>query len=237
MKECRPKWPTSKEKNDAFQDEHFEVGDEAGVQSRFTLHFGEELGRIFEAQGIDVNFSDFKCLGLGYENTSDSVLKTQSPRHRSRRCHQGGAACLSPPPPGQESRQGRQGRPTTRPRPRPMPCPSGPRKRRRRPLPPSIKVPWIEAHRPSRAYEDENALRRLLAQPVQYMQDLGCAYGFYTTYDETMFLRQILVNGMWEIQYSPCVFAGYFYQETSLLTPSIVSVKRCFLYVASLARQ
>ncbi|CAG8037334.1 unnamed protein product [Penicillium salamii] len=69
------------------------------------------------------------------------------------------------------------------------------------------------------------------------MQDLGCAYGFYTNYDETMFLHQVLVNGMWEIQYSPCVLAEYCYQETSLLTPSIMSVKQCFLYVASLARQ
>ena len=60
---------------------------------------------------------------------------------------------------------------------------------------------------------DEDALRRLLAQPVQYMQDLGCAYGVYTTYGETIFLRQVLANGMWEIQYSPCVRAEYCYQE------------------------
>ncbi|CAP86468.1 Pc20g11390 [Penicillium rubens Wisconsin 54-1255] len=60
---------------------------------------------------------------------------------------------------------------------------------------------------------DEDALRRLLAQPVQYMQDLGCAYGVYTTYGETIFLRQVLANGMWEIQYSPCARAEYCYQE------------------------
>jgi hypothetical protein len=133
-----------------------------------------------------VNFSDFKCLGLGYENTPDSVLKTQ---------------------------------------------------RQELKVVGEIKVPWIKAHQPSRAYEDEDALRRLLAQPVQYMQDLGCAYRFYTTYNETMFLRQVLVNGMWKIQYSPCVLAEYCYQETSPLTPLIVSFKQCFLYVATLARQ
>ncbi|KAJ5521607.1 hypothetical protein N7527_005722 [Penicillium freii] len=174
------------QKNNAFQDDHFQVGDEAGVQSRFTQHYGEELGRIFEAQGIDVLFSDFKSLGLGYENTPDSALKTQ----------------------GNELKAVGE-----------------------------IKVPWIKAHQPSRAYEYDDVLRRLLSQPIQYMQDLNCAYGFYTTYDETIFLRQVLVNGVWEIQYSPCVLAKYRYQETTPSTTPIVSVKQCFLYVATLARQ
>ncbi|KAJ5854814.1 hypothetical protein N7534_007357 [Penicillium rubens] len=81
---------------------------------------------------------------------------------------------------------------------------------------------------------DEDALRRLLAQPVQYMQDLGCAYGVYTTYGETIFLRQVLANGMWEIQYSPCARAEYCYQE---MDESIDHINCCFLYAATLARQ
>lgn len=69
--------------------EYFEVGDESGVQSRFIQNCGEELGRIFEAQGIDLNFSDFRCLGLSYTKTPDIVLKTKQGRAKSRWRNQG----------------------------------------------------------------------------------------------------------------------------------------------------
>jgi hypothetical protein len=163
-----------KQGNTDFEHEHFEVGDESGVQSRFTQHYAEELSRIFEAQQLDMNFSDFKCLGLPYVNTPDVVLKST----------QGELKIVG-----------------------------------------EIKVPWIKAHKPSLACTRDPVLRHLLAQPIQYMQHLRCAYGFYTTYDETVFLRQVSVNGVWEIEYSPVVFGEAIYQETS---PSNVSAKQVF---------
>lgn len=40
--------------------------------------FGNELGHIFAAQSIDLNFLDFKCLGIDYDSIPDVVLKSQS---------------------------------------------------------------------------------------------------------------------------------------------------------------
>lgn len=37
------------------------------------------------------------------------------------------------------------------------------------------------------------------------MQQLGLKYGFISNYDEIIFLRQVLVNGEWELQYNPIV--------------------------------
>ncbi|CAG8037342.1 unnamed protein product [Penicillium salamii] len=44
------------EKNDGFQDEHFEVGDEAGFQSRFTQHFGESHSCTSSSLGTPYSF-------------------------------------------------------------------------------------------------------------------------------------------------------------------------------------
>lgn len=63
-------------------------------------------------------------------------------------------------------------------------------------------------------------------------------YGFLSTYDETIFLRQQEVNGEWEIEYSAVIHASNSYVRsipTDLLNSPIVSVKQCFLYVACLA--
>ncbi|CAG8359124.1 unnamed protein product [Penicillium salamii] len=172
------------EQNDAFREEQFVVGDESGAQSRFTQHYGEELSRIFEAQGIDLVFSDFKCAGVPYANIPDTVIMDSS---------------------------------------------------RRLKVVGEIKVPWVLQHQSSLQFEYPHALRQIFAQPIQYMQDLNCTYGFYTTYDETVFLRQILVDGIWQIQYSPVILAESCYRKTSPLSTLSVSVKQCFLYVASLS--
>lgn len=47
-----------------------------GSENRSTQRYSEELSRIFEAQQLDMHFSDFKCLGLQYENTPDIIVKS-----------------------------------------------------------------------------------------------------------------------------------------------------------------
>lgn len=69
-----------KEQNDAVCKERFLVDDESGVQSRFTQHYGEKLCRIFEAQDIDLVFSDIRCAGVSYANIPDIVIMDSSRR-------------------------------------------------------------------------------------------------------------------------------------------------------------
>jgi hypothetical protein len=46
-----------------------------------------------------------------------------------------------------------------------------------------------------KAHDDEELLQARLAQPIKYMQELNCMYGFVSNYEETIFLRQQLING------------------------------------------
>ncbi|CEJ55195.1 hypothetical protein PMG11_01464 [Penicillium brasilianum] len=102
-----------------------------------------------------------------------------------------------------------------------------------------LKAPWIEQHKLGGFY-NEDELRQLLAQPINYMQSLNCMYGFLSTYDETIFLRQELINGVWQVSYSPVIKGSTSYvpsNATNVLGSPVVSVKQCFLYLASLAVQ
>ncbi|KAJ5580254.1 uncharacterized protein N7459_006239 [Penicillium hispanicum] len=80
-----------------------------------------------------------------------------------------------------------------------------------------MKVPWVIRHDISSTWElgDEEWFRTLLAQPIQYMKKLKCKYGFLSTYDQTIFLRQHYARGQWEVHYSPVIFAS-----TSLVNPT-----------------
>jgi len=62
-----------------------------------------------------------------------------------------------------------------------------------------LKVPWVAQRRIGDFYSETQlrSLRTLLAQPIDYMQDLNCMYGFLSTYNETIFLRQEKINGVW----------------------------------------
>lgn len=51
-----------------------------------------------------------------------------------------------------------------------------------------LKVPWVDEHEISEAYEGETMLRHLLAQPIKYIKNLNCMHGFMSNYCETMFL-------------------------------------------------
>ena len=54
-----------------------------------------------------------------------------------------------------------------------------------------LKVPWVIQHDLGKAdRRPERELRQKIAQPVRDMQALGCEYGFISTYNHTIFLRQ-----------------------------------------------
>lgn len=55
-----------------------------------------------------------------------------------------------------------------------------------------LKVPWVSRHNIEGKLDRECSLRKILAQPIMYMQHLGCACGFLSNYKETIFLRQIV---------------------------------------------
>ncbi|KAJ5968738.1 hypothetical protein N7501_004986 [Penicillium viridicatum] len=164
------------------------IGDETGLQGLFNHSVGFIVGKILEAQSINLQFADFKCLGHPYSNTPDSILMTSSAQLR---------------------------------------------------IVGELKVPWVPAHEMSEAYTDETMLRYLLAQPIQYMKDLNCMYGFMSNYRETIFLRQVFTGGRWVVEYSPVIQSSTSYVKTDLLNPlaePIVSLRQCFLAVAALAQ-
>ncbi|KAJ9486047.1 hypothetical protein VN97_g7289 [Penicillium thymicola] len=94
-----------------------------------------------------------------------------------------------------------------------------------------LKAPWIVEHHIRPRIANIDLLREILAQPIKYMQDLGCMYGFLSTYEETIFLRQVVDNsGIWRVEYSPVVLASTSYDRL-MTTPPVVSVRQCFFHV------
>ncbi|KAJ6167543.1 hypothetical protein N7497_000386 [Penicillium chrysogenum] len=72
-----------------------------------------------------------------------------------------------------------------------------------------VTGPWVVPHHSlSRAYGRPQRLRRLLGQPILYTGDLQCAFGFVSKYNQTIFLRQVLLpNGQWVVEYSPVIYS------------------------------
>ncbi|OQD69307.1 hypothetical protein PENPOL_c002G10652 [Penicillium polonicum] len=67
-----------------------------------------------------------------------------------------------------------------------------------------LKVPWVPQHSLRDAYDKPQRLRHILGQPLLHMGELGSAFGFMSTYNQTIFLRQIqLPSGNWHVEYSP----------------------------------
>jgi hypothetical protein len=94
-----------------------------------------------------------------------------------------------------------------------------------------LKAPWIDEHLIELRFTNEDLLREILAQPIMYMKDLGCMYGFLSTYEETIFLRQVVGNnGVWRVEYSPVVLSSTTYDRLMTASP-VVSVRQCFFYV------
>ncbi|KAJ5797129.1 uncharacterized protein N7518_005669 [Penicillium psychrosexuale] len=88
-----------------------------------------------------------------------------------------------------------------------------------------LKVPWVPEHAMEFRFFDENLFRRTIGQVVEYMVDQGMPYAFHSTYEETIMLRQVMVNNVWTIQYSPAI-------DSDAID---ISTKQCFWYLASVA--
>lgn len=102
-----------------------------------------------------------------------------------------------------------------------------------------VMVPWVPEHSLSRVYGQTERLRHVFGQPILYMGDLQCAYGFISTYDETIFFRQAqLPSGEWHVEYSPVIYSTDVYESSGSQGhgsgPS-VSMRQCMFYVATLA--
>jgi hypothetical protein len=88
-----------------------------------------------------------------------------------------------------------------------------------------LKTPWVTAHD--------------ILSAANEMDRNENEYGFFGTYEQTIFLRQVVdAHGSWGIEYSPVIHSTIYYQPTEptdlLMTPS-VSVKQCMFHVCRLA--
>lgn len=105
-----------------------------------------------------------------------------------------------------------------------------------------LKTPWVDKHDLLVATSKQSELRRTIAQPLRDMQKLNCEYGFISTYEDTIFLRQFQSPGEgWEVWYSQPISSSICYVPTVPHPQAIhmtlpqVSMKMCMLYVCSLA--
>ncbi|KAJ5465564.1 hypothetical protein N7530_009351 [Penicillium desertorum] len=101
-----------------------------------------------------------------------------------------------------------------------------------------VKVPWLIEHRLDLCSTSTTLLRDVLAQPISYMLDLGCMYGFITNYRETIFLRQIRVGSTWRIEYSPVIKSSARYAPADHSNPStgpVLTFNQCLLHLAAIA--
>ncbi|OQE83475.1 hypothetical protein PENNAL_c0032G03300 [Penicillium nalgiovense] len=104
------------------------------------------LGRVFEAEGVDIRFADFKAAGIGYSKTPDTAMVS------------------------------RNGPPTLK-------------------AVGELKTPWVVNHQLSKWYPEEQKMRHTIGQVVEYMLDQKLPYGCHSTYEETIFLHLVRVNG------------------------------------------
>ncbi|KAJ5192188.1 hypothetical protein N7449_008330 [Penicillium cf. viridicatum] len=99
-----------------------------------------------------------------------------------------------------------------------------------------VKVPWLLEHRLDLCAT--NLLREVLAQPISYMLDLGCVYGFITNYRQTIFLRQIQIGSSWRIEHSPVIKSSVRYAPSDPANQSIgpvLTFNQCLLCLATIA--
>ncbi|KAB8265814.1 hypothetical protein BDV32DRAFT_144337 [Aspergillus pseudonomiae] len=100
-----------------------------------------------------------------------------------------------------------------------------------------IKTPWVKAHKLARLFTLARAkVQQLFGQIAEYMMLANMRYGFLTTYEETIFFRQILSNGSWGLQYSKPIKSSTAAQEAPTGDyEDRVSVRECFLHLIQLA--
>lgn len=66
---------------------------------------------------------------------------------------------------------------------------------------------------------------------VQDMRDSNLKYGFLSTYNQTIFLRQVVVDQSWTLEYSPVVY----HDDEWSTTRSQMSLCQSFYHVGLLA--
>lgn len=97
------------------------------------------------------------------------------------------------------------------------------------------KVPWLAEHRLDVCTTNPLLFRRLLAQTILYMLELGCVYGFVTNYEQAMFLRQVQVGSTWRIEYSSVIESSVGYappDPANQSTEPVLTLNQCLLYLA-----
>lgn len=100
------------------------------------------------------------------------------------------------------------------------------------------KVPWLTEHRLDICTTDPPLFRRLPAQTILYMLDLGCVYGFITNYEQAIFLRQVQVGSTWRIEFSPVIESSVGYappDPANQSTGLVLTLNQCLLYLAIIA--
>lgn len=97
-----------------------------------------------------------------------------------------------------------------------------------------LKVPWVAVHNLEKGFKRDDRRRGLLGQLAEYMYDLKVKYGWMSTYEDTVLLRQVKAEGIWYLEYSPVV------KYTTSYLPSnnsgIPSLRQCFFHLASVAK-
>ncbi|CAG8144969.1 unnamed protein product [Penicillium nalgiovense] len=159
-----------------IKQEQVYVADETGVQGQFEQAVGQVLGRVFEAEGVDIRFADFKAAGIGYSKTPDAAIVSRN----------------SPPTLKAVG---------------------------------ELKTPLVVNHQLSKWYPEEREMCHTIGQVVEYMLDQKLPYGFHSTYEETIFLHLVRVNGVWRVEYSPLVNSGR----------AGLPLRPCFWHLAKLA--
>lgn len=68
-----------------------------------------------------------------------------------------------------------------------------------------LKSPCVKQHElsddPTEGPSKKISFQHQIGQLARYMQELDVKYGFYTTYDQFVFLKQQFVRGRWELHY------------------------------------
>lgn len=66
-----------------------------------------------------------------------------------------------------------------------------------------LKTPWVQEHDFWDYYDHDSRMRKLLAQPIQYMLELDVMYGWMSNYHQSIFLCQVYKNNSRGVEYSP----------------------------------
>lgn len=158
--------------------EYFRCGAEEGVRGRFQQGVAQTMSAIFAAASKDLCFGD-------YQAAANSIHGAGEPDFAIMSTISGNLRAIG-----------------------------------------EVKTPWVGAHSLENAFSLNRRLRGVLgmsqsmarelytdeicfpAQPARYMRENQVKYGFITTFDETIFLKQVEIAGRWTLLYSKPIKRG-----------------------------